>query len=50
VADAGHPHLAEFTAEDVLRPGYDDGGEFEVGLDLILDALDRAARTGLRRR
>jgi hypothetical protein len=30
------------TAEHVLRPGYDYGDEF--GLDLLLDALDRARR------
>ena len=38
-----YPHLAEFTTEHVLRPGYDYADEFEVGLDLILDGLDRAA-------
>jgi AcrR family transcriptional regulator len=38
-----YPHLAEFTVEHVLRPGYDFGDEFEIGLDLILDALERAA-------
>jgi hypothetical protein len=31
--------------EHVLRPGYDYGEEFEFGLDLILDGLDRALRT-----
>jgi AcrR family transcriptional regulator len=36
------PHLAQFTAEHVLKPGYDYGDEFEFGLDLILDALGRA--------
>jgi AcrR family transcriptional regulator len=35
------PHLHRFTAEHVLRPGYDYGAEFEFGLDLILDGLDR---------
>lgn len=38
-----YPHLAEFTTEHVLRPGYDYADEFEVGLDLILDGLERAA-------
>lgn len=38
-ADA-YPHLVELTVEHVLQPGYDYGAEFEVGLDLILDALD----------
>jgi AcrR family transcriptional regulator len=35
------PHLAAFTREHVMRPGYDFGAEFEFGLDLILDGLDR---------
>jgi AcrR family transcriptional regulator len=37
-----YPHLAELTAEHVLRPGYDYSDEFEFGLDLILDGLERA--------
>ena len=36
-----YPHLAELTAEHVLQPGYDYGNEFEFGLDLILDGLER---------
>ncbi len=38
-----YPHLAEMAREHVLRPGYDFGEEFQLGLDLILDGL---ARTG----
>jgi AcrR family transcriptional regulator len=38
-----YPHLAELTTEHVLRPGYDYGDEFEFGLDLILDGLERAS-------
>lgn len=37
-----YPHLRELTVEHVLRPGYDYGKEFEFGLDLILDGLERA--------
>jgi AcrR family transcriptional regulator len=37
-----YPHLAELTAEHVLRPGYDYSDEFAFGLDLILDGLERA--------
>ena len=37
-----YPHLAELTAKHVLQPGYDYGNEFEFGLDLILDGLERA--------
>jgi AcrR family transcriptional regulator len=38
-----YPHLAELTTQHVLRPGYDHGHEFEFGLDLILDGLERAS-------
>ncbi len=37
-----YPHLTELTIEHVLQPGYDYGNEFEFGLDLILDGLERA--------
>jgi AcrR family transcriptional regulator len=37
-----YPHLTELTVEHVLRPGYDYANEFEFGLDLILDGLERA--------
>ena len=37
-----YPHLTELTIQHVLQPGYHYGGEFEIGLDLILDALERA--------
>src|SRR5215203_3783222 len=38
-----YPHLAELTTQHVLRPGYDHGNEFEFGLDLILDGLERTS-------
>lgn len=38
-----YPYLAEMAAAHVLQPGYEYGHEFETGLDLILDALERAA-------
>ena len=41
---ADYPALTEFTTEWVMRPGYRFGNSFEIGLDLILDGLDRAAR------
>ena len=41
-----YPHLVELTVEHVLRPGYDYGEEFEFGLDLILDGLERSLRAG----
>ncbi len=37
-----YPHLVELTLEHVLQPGYDYGDEFEFGLDLLLDGLERA--------
>jgi AcrR family transcriptional regulator len=39
-----YPHLTELTVEHILQPGYDYGDEFEYGLDLVLDGLDRALR------
>ena len=36
-----YPHLAEFTIQHVLQPGYDYADEFEFGLDLILGGLER---------
>jgi AcrR family transcriptional regulator len=40
----GLPYLTEMIVEHALRPGYDHAGEFDYGLDLILDALE--ARRG----
>ena len=37
------PHLAAFTADHVLQPGYDFRSSFEVGLDLVLDGIERLA-------
>lgn len=37
-----YPHLTELTVQHVLKPGYDYGEEYEFGLDLILDGLERA--------
>ena len=37
-----YPNLAEFISEHAMKPGYDFGDEFEYGLDVILDGLDRA--------
>ncbi len=35
-------HLAELTVTHVLKPGYDYGDEYDFGLGLILDGLERA--------
>jgi AcrR family transcriptional regulator len=40
------PSLAAFTREHVMQPGYDFGAEFEFGLDLILDGLERSSARG----
>jgi AcrR family transcriptional regulator len=37
-----YPNLVEFVTEHVSKPGYDYGDEFEYGLDVILDGLERA--------
>jgi len=36
-----YPHLAEMIVEHALKPGYDYAQEFEFGLDMILDGLER---------
>ena len=36
-----YPHLAEMIVEHAMKPGYDYAQEFEFGLDLILDGLER---------
>jgi AcrR family transcriptional regulator len=37
-----YPNLVEFITDHALKPGYDHGNEFEYGLDVILDGLERA--------
>ncbi len=36
-----YPYLMEIAVEHVLKPGYSYAGEFEIGLDLILEGLER---------
>ena len=45
-ASGQYPYLTELATEHVLRPGYDYGDEFVIGLDLILDGLAAAGRQG----
>ncbi len=40
-----YPNLVEFSVGHVFQSGYDFGDSFEFGLDLIIEALDHAART-----
>lgn len=39
-----YPYLAEMITEHALKPGYDYGEEFDFGLELILEGLERARR------
>jgi len=39
-----YPHLVEILTDHVMKPGYDYGDEFEYGLDMILDGIERARR------
>jgi len=40
-AAGAYPHLTEMLTDHIMRPGYDYADEFEYGLDLILDGLER---------
>jgi AcrR family transcriptional regulator len=40
-----YPNLADFITEHAMKPGYDYAHEFEYGLDLILDGLERVRNT-----
>jgi hypothetical protein len=36
-----YPHLAEMATPHIMKPGYDYANEFEFGIELILDGLER---------
>ena len=40
-APGEYQNLADFITEHAMKPGYDFANEFEVGLDVILDGLER---------
>jgi AcrR family transcriptional regulator len=40
-----YPNLVEMLTEHVIKPGYDYGDEFEYGLDVILDGVERVRDT-----
>jgi AcrR family transcriptional regulator len=42
MAGGAYPHMVEMATSYYLQPGYDFADEFEFGLDLILDGLERA--------
>ncbi len=41
-----YPNLVAFIAEHAMQPGYDFGNEFEYGLEVILDGLERVRAAG----
>jgi hypothetical protein len=43
-----YPHFARLIAEHTLQPGCYFGREFTVGLDLIVDGLERLLKEGRR--
>ena len=40
----GVPHFVEFATQHAMQPGYAFGDEFEWGLDLVLEGLERRRR------
>lgn len=40
-----YQNLADFITEHAMQPGYDFADEFEVGLDVILDGLERVRQS-----
>lgn len=41
---ASYPQLVRLTVDHVMKPGYSFGASFDVGLAIILDGLEAAAR------
>jgi hypothetical protein len=41
-----YPNLVAFITEHAMQPGYDYADEFEYGLDVVLDGLERTVGTG----
>ena len=41
-----YPNLAEFITDHATQPGFDHGDEFEYGLDIVLDGLERVRAAG----
>lgn len=41
MATGNYPHLLDMAQSYYVRPGYDFGDEFEVGLSVLLDGLER---------
>ena len=45
-APGEYQNLADFITEVAMKPGYDYANEFEHGLDVILDGLERVQESG----
>ena len=41
MATGAYPTMVEMATDYYLQPGYDFGDEFEFGLELVLDGLER---------
>ncbi len=41
-----YPYLTEMAVEHVLQPGYAYSNEYEIGLELILESLERLRQAG----
>nr|WP_255672087.1 TetR/AcrR family transcriptional regulator [Glycomyces amatae] len=41
MAGGAYPHLTELAVEHALKPGYAYADEFAIGLDLVIDGLER---------
>jgi AcrR family transcriptional regulator len=46
MAEGEYPHLVQMATSYYLQPGYDFGDEFGVGLELILDGIERLLASG----
>ena len=46
--ESAYPYMTEIATEHVMQPGYDFGEEFEIGRELVLDALESLRRRGQR--
>ncbi len=44
--DGAYPYMSEIATEHVMKPGYDFGDEFEIGRELVLDALETLRERG----
>jgi AcrR family transcriptional regulator len=46
IPEGEYPYLHELTRRHVLQPGYDFADEFQFGLDLVIEGLERTVRPG----